>query len=225
MIVVTGVSGSGKSEYAENRAAALAGGGPLYYVAAMEPYGEEAARRIRRHRSLRAGKGFTTLECYRDIARVPDMIGASRCREATVLVECMSNLLANEMFSAETGSAGQSDTEKAEGGVETVHSAEKHQVSAETVRSAEKYQVSTETAEKLTDKIAHDILFLNERCGHLVVVTNEVFADGISYEKETTVYIKSLGRLNRALVQAAEEAVEVVYTIPRCLKEIRVVPS
>lgn len=212
MIVVTGVSGSGKSEYAENRAAALAGGGPLYYVAAMEPYGEEAARRIRRHRSLRAGKGFTTLECYRDIARVPDMIGASRCREATVLVECMSNLLANEMFSAETGSAGQSDTERAEGG-------------AETVRSAEKHQVSAETAEKLADKIAHDILFLNDRCGHLVVVTNEVFADGISHEKETMVYIKTLGRLNRALVQAAEEAVEVVYTIPRCLKEIRVTPS
>lgn len=208
MIVVTGVSGSGKSEYAENRAAALAGGGPLYYVAAMEPYGEEAARRIRRHRSLRAGKGFTTLECYRDIAKVPDMIGASRCREATVLVECMSNLLANEMFSAETGSAGQSDTEKTES-------------VAETVRSAEKYQVSAEAA----DKIAHDILFLNERCGHLVVVTNEVFADGISYENETMVYIKSLGRLNRALVQAAEEAVEVVYTIPRRLKEIRVTPS
>lgn len=221
MIVVTGVSGSGKSEYAENRAAALAGGGPLYYVAAMEPYGEEAARRIRRHRSLRAGKGFTTLECYRDIAKVPDMIGASRCREATVLVECMSNLLANEMFSAETGSAGQSDTEKTESVAETVRSAEKHQVSAETVRSAEKYQVSAEAA----DKIAHDILFLNERCGHLVVVTNEVFADGISYENETMVYIKSLGRLNRALVQAAEEAVEVVYTIPRCLKEIRVTPS
>ena len=212
MIVVTGVSGSGKSEYAENRAAALAGGGPLYYVAAMEPYGEEAARRIRRHRSLRAGKGFTTLECYRDIAKVPDMIGASRCREATVLVECMSNLLANEMFSAETGSAGQSDTEKTES-------------VAETVRSAEKYQVSAEAAEELADKIAHDILFLNERCGHLVVVTNEVFADGISYENETMVYIKSLGRLNRALVQAAEEAVEVVYTIPRCLKEIRVTPS
>lgn len=206
MIVVTGVSGSGKSEYAENRAAALAGGGPLYYVAAMEPYGEEAARRIRRHRSLRAGKGFTTLECYRDIARVTDMIGASRCREATVLVECMSNLLANEMFSAETGSAGQSDTERTEG-------------------SAEKHQVSAETAEKFADKIAHDILFLNERCGHLVVVTNEVFADGISYENETMVYIKSLGRLNRALVQAAEEAVEVVYTIPRRLKEIRVTPS
>lgn len=212
MIVVMGVSGSGKSEYAENRAAALAGGGPLYYVAAMEPYGEEAARRIRRHRSLRAGKGFTTLECYRDIAKVPDMIGASRCREATVLVECMSNLLANEMFSAETGSAGQSDTEKTES-------------VAETVRSAEKYQVSAEAAEELADKIAHDILFLNERCGHLVVVTNEVFADGISYENETMVYIKSLGRLNRALVQAAEEAVEVVYTIPRCLKEIRVTPS
>ena len=212
MIVVTGVSGSGKSEYAENRAAALAGGGPLYYVAAMEPYGEEAARRIRRHRSLRAGKGFTTLECYRDIAKVPDMIGASRCREATVLVECMSNLLANEMFSAETGSAGQSDTEKTES-------------VAETVRSAEKYQVSAEAAEELADKIAHDILFLNERCGHLVVVTNEVFADGISYENETMVYIKSLGRLNRALVQAAEEAVEVVYTIPRRLKEIRVTPS
>ena len=35
---------------------------PRVYAAAMEPFGQEARRRIERHRQLRAGKGFETWE-------------------------------------------------------------------------------------------------------------------------------------------------------------------
>ena len=72
LILVTGGSGSGKSEYAENTAVALAEkeGLPLYYVATMKPYGEEGRRRVARHRRLRAGKGFETIECFANLKSI-----------------------------------------------------------------------------------------------------------------------------------------------------------
>lgn len=91
--LITGASGSGKSEYAEN----LIMGMPCsrrYYVATMEVYGEEGREKVRRHQGLRQGKGFVTLECREDVDRaipVPDP-------EAVALLECVSNLAANEMF-------------------------------------------------------------------------------------------------------------------------------
>ena len=57
--LVTGGASSGKSAYAESLACALPG--PRFYLAAMKPYGEEGARRIARHRALRAGKQLRCL--------------------------------------------------------------------------------------------------------------------------------------------------------------------
>ena len=103
-LLIIGASGSGKSEYAESRAAELAGRGSdtgsresilnrkLYYAATMEPFGEEGRQRIARHQKLREGKGFCTIECYTDIKSIAVE------KDATVLLECMSNLLANELY-------------------------------------------------------------------------------------------------------------------------------
>lgn len=95
LYLVTGGSGSGKSEYAENLAAALKKrhtGGSLYYVATMYPYDEESHRRIARHRLMRRDKGFETKEHY---CRVSDIEAGEN---DVLLLECMSNLLANEMY-------------------------------------------------------------------------------------------------------------------------------
>ncbi len=89
MIFILGGSGSGKSLFAEE--AARKNGAPLYYVATMRPYGEEAQQRIARHRKQRTQKGFTTVECYTR----PDLLCWNGTE--TVLLECMSNLLLNEM--------------------------------------------------------------------------------------------------------------------------------
>lgn len=89
--VITGGSGSGKSAYAEGRILER-GDGSRIYIATMEPYGEEGARRIRRHHKLRAGKGFQTIERY------VDMEGLTIPKGCALLLECMSNLVANEMF-------------------------------------------------------------------------------------------------------------------------------
>ena len=92
MIFVFGGSGSGKSQYAEQRILE-AGKMPRYYVATMETFGEEGKKRIERHRKLRAGKGFTTVECATHLEQLclPE--------KGAVLLEDLSNLLANEIWS------------------------------------------------------------------------------------------------------------------------------
>ena len=102
MHLITGGSGSGKSAYAEAQILAL-NGECRVYLATMYPYDEESRQRIARHRKMRAEKNFTTVECYRDLEKteIPE--------HADVLLECMSNLTANEMFWPE--GAG-SDTEE-----------------------------------------------------------------------------------------------------------------
>ena len=62
------------------------------YIATMFPFDEESKKRVQRHRNMRSGKGFETIECYTDLAQVRVSKGS------TVLLECMSNLVANEMF-------------------------------------------------------------------------------------------------------------------------------
>ncbi len=102
MHLITGGSGSGKSAYAEHemvrysevRYEESVGDGrfPFLYVATMMPCGREAKERIRRHQEQRMDAGFLTLERYTDLAglKVPDNAG--------ILLECVSNLTANELY-------------------------------------------------------------------------------------------------------------------------------
>lgn len=90
--LITGGSKCGKSHIAEEILSGFAG--RKIYIAAMEPYGEDALRTIERHHRMRAGKGFETIEKYTDIHEI------SLPKHCCVLIECMSTLLANETFSA-----------------------------------------------------------------------------------------------------------------------------
>ena len=92
--LIYGGSASGKSEYAESLLADVTEG--KYYIATMRPFGEEGVRRIERHRILRSGKGFETIECQRNLQNL-----RFKQRANGVLIECISNLLANEMFGEE----------------------------------------------------------------------------------------------------------------------------
>ena len=60
--LVTGGAASGKSEYAESLALRLPG--RRIYLATMRPADPESLARINRHRLLRQGRGFDTLERY-----------------------------------------------------------------------------------------------------------------------------------------------------------------
>ena len=91
MTVVTGGSGSGKSAFAEDKIVSF-GPAKRIYIATMHPYDEESHKRVARHQKMRAGKGFETVECYTGLKNLdfPE--------NAVVLLECMSNLVANEMY-------------------------------------------------------------------------------------------------------------------------------
>lgn len=89
MILVTGGSKNGRSQIAESFLDTLTGN--KYYIATMQPHGKDALAAIEKHRELRAGKGFETIEKYGDIN---ELVLPEKCG---VLLECVSTLLANEM--------------------------------------------------------------------------------------------------------------------------------
>ncbi|HJC34763.1 MAG TPA: bifunctional adenosylcobinamide kinase/adenosylcobinamide-phosphate guanylyltransferase [Candidatus Mediterraneibacter faecipullorum] len=105
MELVTGGSGSGKSAYAES---VICGkhrllcetteNAPLYYIADMVPYGRETEKKIEAHRKMRAGKGFATLEWYVDLPGKISAPDSPELKGSCVLLECVSNLTANEMY-------------------------------------------------------------------------------------------------------------------------------
>ena len=113
LVVVTGGSGSGKSAYAESRICEWnrQDPKPLFYIATMYPYGEETEKKIERHRILRKGKGFETLEWYTGLKQ---HLEDGSLKGADVLLECMSNLVANEMY-MESGAGCHADQAILEG--------------------------------------------------------------------------------------------------------------
>ncbi len=173
-VTVTGGSGSGKSAYSEDLLLRLSGNGKRYYIATMYPYDDESRKRIARHRDMRRGKGFETVECPLGLKEVE--LPASGGEKPSALLECMSNLAANELYMEE----GAKD--------------------------------------RAVQEIFSGIRRLAGQTEHLVVVTNEVFSDGIAYEESTKEYQRILGELNQKLASLSDSFVEVVYGIPLCRK-------
>lgn len=168
LILISGGSGSGKSAFAENLIISHATS-PLLYIATMKLWDEECVARAEKHRQMRAGKGFSTVEC-------PDQLDALQLpTPCAVLLEDLSNLTANEYF-GELGAEG----------------------------VAARIFAGLERLEKTADLV--------------VVVTNELCSDGISYDPETTNYLTILANLNRRTAALASEVYEVVAGIPICWK-------
>ena len=95
LALILGGAASGKSEYAERLV--LSRPGPHFYLATMEPWGEEGQARVRKHRGSRSGRGFRTVERYVDLS------GLSLPSDAGVLLEDLGNLTANELFRPDGG--------------------------------------------------------------------------------------------------------------------------
>ena len=166
--LVIGGAGCGKSEWAET--ISLQGTGPHYYVATLVPHDRECLSRIARHQQTRAAKGFTTLE------RPTDLAGLHLPERGSVLLECLGNLVANELFNPD-GAGGQTVV-----------------------------------------AIEQGIARLEQNCSHLVVVSNDIFGDGIHYTDGTHRYIEVLAAFNQLLARRFDRVVEVVCGIPLVLK-------
>ena len=194
LYIVTGGSGSGKSEYAEQTAVQCrnGNGGTLWYLATMRIWDDEGRKRVERHRRMRAAKGFETIERYTGLETLEleerfeesNSVGLDAeqendslkrwepCRVAqkpVLLLECMSNLVLNEFYAQENGAQ---------------------------------------------ERILQGIKHLQNQCHDLIIVTNEIFSDGVTYDLESERYIELLGRINRELGQMADSVTEVVYGIP-----------
>lgn len=190
--LVTGGSGSGKSAYAESLLSSCEG--IRYYIATMQIYDAEGEKKVERHRKLRAGKGFLTIEspmnvgkirfaCAGEAEQAQYRQGAERKVQGSfgkksALLECMSNLTANEMFTKD----------------------------------------GMKSEEEVVEKIVSEIQTISKKLDNLVIVTNNVFEDGVIYDAGTMEYLRALGRINVALARLADRVAEVVVGIPVELK-------
>lgn len=174
MTLILGGSGSGKSAYAEEYLLRAAGDKKKYYIATMQIRDAEMQAKVDRHHRLRQGKGFSTIEQPTELEQAVSQMEPA----GAVLLECMSNLTANEMFSGEQSVDRQTVIEKILRGVEA----------------------------------------LKNHADPLVIVTNNVFEDGIVYDSATMEYIEALGRINERLAAAADEVVEVTAGITQRIK-------
>lgn len=87
--LVLGGARSGKSRFAEGLARSHAA--PKTYIATAEPFDEEMRQRIAKHRSDRAGEGWSTIEAPLDPA------AAIRTARGLVLLDCVTVWLGNLM--------------------------------------------------------------------------------------------------------------------------------
>ena len=145
IVLVTGGSGCGKSTWAEKLVCALPAKKRVY-IATMQVYDEESVQRVARHRAQRADKGFTTIECEKDLASADVPEGS------VVLLEDLVNLMANEMF-------GGGDTSRILPALNALH-----------------------------------------------------------YPDSTQDYLRQLAKINAEAAKMADCVVEVVYSIPVCVK-------
>lgn len=186
LYVVTGGSGSGKSALAEAKIRQLKNdfNGQSYYVATMYASDdEETKKRIARHRLQRKDGGYVTMECPYNLSQIGAASGD------IYLLECMSNLLANEMFMQE-GSVG-------------------YDKELETMKA-----FCETTILQAINKLAKDntvIVVTNE-------VFSDGAYDGDTYSAETKKYVELLGYINQQLVAKADAFVEAVCGIPVVMK-------
>lgn len=212
-ILVLGAAGSGKSAYAEqlcvDSARKLRAGS--LYLATMPSGGEGARRRIERHRKLREGKGFETLELPRLLFGTDeDML--LRAQGEAVLLECVGTLVANELFAEEGEASCRRCAEMDDARLRAVLGDAAWREWLRAVSTMDGRCVSC------LKRCLAGIASWLEASGEMVLVTNDVFADDGAYDKETLAYRAVLGAANRVLARRCAWVVEVVCGIPVAVK-------
>ena len=211
---ITGGAGSGKSEYAEQLAERLHTelGGPLYYVATMNPAprDSDAAARIAKHQKRRAGRGYTTLECPTDIAQL-------RARLTKDLN--LPDTTAGALLMPATGKASQAESIRhSSNAAEVRHAASRAVFLLEDLTNLYANEVYGTSGHP--HEIVAPLLELTQQAGAVIIVANELYSDGICYAPETDRFLRDLAGLAAALSAAADQVTEVVYGIPVQLKGV-----
>lgn len=209
---ITGGAGSGKSEYAEQLAERLHTelGGPLYYVATMNPAPRDAdaAARIAKHQKRRAGRGYTTLECPTDIAQLHALLtnGSNQpdiAAGALHMSETPAPVLISQAEDSSHAGGASADASRAVFLLEDLTNLYANEVYGTLGHPHE---------------IVAPLLELRQQAGAVIIVANELYSDGIDYGLETDRFLRDLAGIAAALSNAADQVTEVVYGIPIQLK-------
>lgn len=201
MKIVFGGSGSGKSEFAEgliSHSDDCRSDDEHYdirklYIATMRVWDEEGRERVRKHRLQREGKGFETLEIPVNLGVLNT--GLSKCY---ILLEDLSNLVMNEFY-------------------ERIDLFESEFQDIFTDKFAEKFS-NTEVLRDICTRIVDDIRKVSEQASDLVIVSNDIYSDGVTYSVEVEAYKALFAMVNRELFAIADEIYEVVVGIPIKIK-------
>lgn len=212
MYLIIGGSGSGKSAYAEELLFSLSDAGKKYYIATMQVCDEESRRRVQKHRKQREGKRFDTIEQPVHVSGALTQMDAGK---KSAMLECVSNLVANEMFAKDIYAENiyDEDMYAVDPHVEDMHTDDCDAKETGLKKSKDC------SAEAVADKIVDDIMKLHQPLQQLVIVSNNVFEDGVSYDEMTMEYIKTMGIVNQKLAAMADVVTEVVVGIPVMAKE------
>lgn len=101
ILFVSGGVRSGKSSFAEKMAIKLAGSSrQLHYLATSHLYDDEMKQRIQKHKHDRNSSNtvWKTWEFQRDLSQLVKYVS----KQDVVLVDCLTTLVANELFNSET---------------------------------------------------------------------------------------------------------------------------
>lgn len=196
--LITGGSGSGKSEYAENLLCSFRKDRTeqSIYVATMFPYGDETKEKIRRHRQMRKDKGFETIERYTDLAGIAGEL--KKYNSVSVLIECISNLVSNEMFFPDICSEKQTGIRTDDG---------------RDIRVNGRVEDRMKRREGIAHRILEGVEIIRQAAQNVVIVTNEVNSEGLAYTPEMIDYKRTMGEVNCRLAEMADEVAEIVYGI------------
>lgn len=214
MTVVTGGSGSGKSAYAEQEIVRL-GERERIYIATMKPWDEECRRRIDRHRAMRGEKRFQTVEWYRELDTLSFPSGGEK---RAILLECVSNLVSNELFG--TGAAD---------GPQMMTAGYGDAVFARTARGILHLKEQAADLVVVTNEVFSDGDYVKSGyAGWFLKSAEDNGGDGftgaaaeslVDWADATAFYLKVLGAVNRFLGRTADRVIEVSAGIPITIKE------
>ncbi len=203
---ITGGNDNGKSEYAEDLVIKLSPGGrsagyTRIYLATMGARDEESLKRIKKHIFRRKDMEYITREKSFDVGSI-DITN----------IDTSKTDISNTSI-ADIANGSEKNVNEDKGGkrillIEDIPN----------LLAGEMFK-GTSFYPDVADKITADIMKLISACEHTVIVTNEVFSDGMIYDEYTTTYLREFGTINRRLAGYSEKVVELVCGIPCIVKE------
>jgi len=161
LILISGTNSSGKSKTAENKLSEFKTP-QKFYVATAKIFDDEMKARVEKHKAMRAGKNFITIESEKNLADL------NFPENSSVLIESLTTWLANEIFDFQ----------------------------------------ETQNPENFEIKIFNEIQILKSKCENLILVADDIFSDGITYDEATEFYRKILASLLIKTAGIADEVIE-----------------